>query len=301
MDHLDRLLATVDRIALLDSFQYVAATRQPVPLPSDIRIIVRKRRAAALGRAVHDQSILVVALRGHGLVEIDRCQVLLRAGEALLIPPGTVHGYADAVDADVHWLFCGFHHPDPGAWESLRATPVRMPARLADDLAGLLADHFLDTAHGKRRTPHSQRLVALRLLLALEELRAAHAAASGGLEGGARRVAPDANHAFVQRVVAHVGEHLAGRLSTAAIARALRMSPGHLRNQFHRLTGGSLGRYIRAARIRQACILLDTTDLPLAGIGNRCGYDSIFSFSRAFKADKGIPPTAYRKTLRPVR
>lgn len=295
MDHLERLLQAVDRLTVLDGYQYVAASRQPIALPSDIRIIVRRRRAAALGTAVHDQYNLVIALRTAGLVDMDGHVVRLRPGEALLIPPGTVHGYSDAEDAEVCWLFCCFHHPDAAAWPELRGVPVAMPPRLADDVAGMLAEHFLDADRGKRRTAHSQRLVALRLLTALEQLSAAR-------EGCAADESPqaDATHAFVQRVVAHVRERLDAPLSIAAIARALRVSPGHLRNEFHRLSGCSIGRYIRAARIRQACILLDTTDLGLAEIGRRCGYDSIFSFSRAFKADKGIPPTAYRKTLRPV-
>lgn len=296
MEHIERLLHAVDRLTVLDSYQYVAASRQPIALPSDIRIIARRRRAADLGSSVHDQYNLVIALRTAGLVDMDGHVVRLRPGEALLIPPGAVHGYADAEDAEVCWLFCCFHHPDPDAWPGLRGVPVPMPPRLADDVAGMLAEHFLDADRGKRRTAHSQRLVALRLLTALEQLSAAR-------EAGAGAEAPNADptHAFVQRVVAHVRERLAAPLPIAAIARALRVSPGHLRNEFHRLSGCSIGRYIRAARIRQACILLDTTDLGLAEIGRRCGYESIFSFSRAFKADKGIPPTAYRASLRPVR
>lgn len=296
MDHLERLLQAVDKLTVLDGYQYVAASRQPIALPSDIRIIVRRRRAGDLGSSVHDQYNLVVALRTAGLVDMDGHVVRLRPGEALLIPPGVVHGYADAEDAEVSWLFCCFHHPDADAWPELRGVPVAMPPRLADDIGSMLAEHFLDADRGKRRTVHSQRLVALRLLTALEQLSAAREAGAGSETPNA-----DPTHAFVQRVVAHVREHLAAPLSIASIARALHVSPGHLRNEFHRLSGGSIGRYIRAARIRQACILLDTTDLGLAEIGRRCGYDSIFSFSRAFKADKGIPPTAYRKTLRPVR
>lgn len=300
MDHIERLLATVDRLTVLDSYQYVAASRQPLPLPSDIRILVRKRRASALGTAVHDQFNLVVALRTAGTVELDGLVVKLRPGEALLVPPGTVHGYADAVEAEVCWLFCCFHFPDPAAWSELHRTPVRLPARTGDDLAAMLGDHFLDADRGKRRTPHSQRLVALRLHLALESLHATRLAAAAPSGADEEKALPEASHAFVQRVVAHVRDHLTDHLSIASIARAVGVSPGHLRNEFHRLAGSSIGRYIRAARIRHACILLDTTDLGLSEIGRRCGYESIFSFSRAFKADKGIPPTAYRKALKPV-
>lgn len=299
MNAIDRLVGTVDSLKVLDGYQYVAGSRQPVPLPSDIRIIVRKRRASQLGTALHDQFSLVVALRTAALVQLDGHQVRLQAGEALLVMPGQVHGYLDIEDCDVHWLICGFHLAGDGVWDELRSAPVALTARMVDDLAGMLADHFLDSDRGKRRTAHSERQVALRLLLTLEQMRAVRTDSATRIDGDAGR--SDAANPFVQRVVSHVRDHLADRLSIEAIARALHVSPGHLRNEFHRLAGVGIGRYVRTARIRNACILLDTTDLPLAEIGRRSGYESIFSFSRAFKADKGIPPTAYRRTLKPVR
>jgi AraC-like DNA-binding protein len=291
-----RLLTTVQELQVLDGYQYIAGSRQPVALPSDIRLILRHRPAAELGNAIHDQYSLVVALEQPGQVRLDQHQVRLAPGEALLIQPGQVHGYANLTPEPVTWLFCGFHLSAEGGWADLRSTPVRLSERMVDDFVGLLQDHFFDLKHGKRHTPHSERQVALRLLLVLEQMLAARAASATAITGEA-----DAANPFVQRVVAHVGDHLAEPLSIASVARALHLSPGHLRNEFHRLAGVGIGRYIRTARIRHACILLDTTDLPLHEIGRRCGYESLFSFSRAFKGDKGIPPTAYRQSLAAVR
>ena len=297
MKHLELLTAAVMRLGVVDGYQYLSASRKPIDLPSDIRLIIRERRASQLGSAIHDQFTLVVALRGDAWVSLDRHRILLRAGQVLLIHPGVVHGYDDAGDADVHWLFCGFHIGSRAAWETLRSTPLTLSPRLAEDLSALLADHFLAVERGKRHTPHSERLVAIRLLLAIEQL-SAEAAHSGTRESDAGTA--DDNHPFIQRIVAHIGDHLEGSLSIAGIANALHVSPGHLRNEFRRLAGTGIGRYVRAARIRQACILLDTTDLGLAEISRRCGYDTTFSFSRAFKADKGVPPSVYRATFRPV-
>jgi AraC-like DNA-binding protein len=301
MDAFGRLMETIDQLKALDGYQYVAGSRQPVTMPSDIRIIVRKRRASELGSAVHDQFSLVVALRTAGMVQLDGHQVRLQAGEALLIMPGQVHSYLDIEDRDVHWLIYGFHLHDGEAWDELRSTPVAVTSRMIDDLASMLTDHFIDSGRGKRRTAHSERLVAMRLRLTLEQMLAARTDSATHIDGTGDGERVDATNPFVQRVVSHVRDHLADRLSIEAIARALHISPGHLRNEFHRLTGVGIGRYVRTARIRNACILLDTTDLPLTEVGRRSGYESIFSFSRAFKADKGIPPTAYRRTLKPVK
>lgn len=292
-----RLLRQVRSLRVVDGYQYIAGSRQPVDLPSDIRLIIRERPAGQLGSAVHDQFSLVVALENPGMVGLDQHQVRLQAGQVLLIHPGQVHDYRDIVAEPVCWIIIGFHlDARDGRWDPLRATPVEIDDQLERDLEALLEDHFHDVGHGKRRTPQGERLVALRLRLLLERMLALRADAGS-------TIAPEADRAnpFVQKVVAHIGAHLADPLSIESVATALRLSPGHLRNEFQRLTGGGIGRYIRSARIRHACILLDTTDLPLAEIGRRCGYESLFSFSRAFKGDKGIPPSAYRRALTAVR
>ena len=297
MDHLHRLRLALERHAVTDSYQYVNGSVAPATLPCDIRLIQRHRHAARLGHAVHDQFTLVIPLEGPGIAVVDGLRLRLEPGCILLIHPGQVHGYEDAVDVEVTWLFCSFHHGDGRRWADLQSQVLPLPERAADDLAALLPDHFLDVGHGKRATPTHARQVALRLELVLERLLAAQHVRRHLLEPSPEA---DATHAFVQRVVAHVGAHLGERLSIAGIARAMQVSPSHLRNEFQRLSGLSLGRYIRTARIRQACVLLDTTDLGIAEVGRRCGYDSVFSFSRAFRADKGIPPSDYRRDLRPV-
>lgn len=296
MDHLTDLRAAVAELGVVDSYQYVAGSGRPVGLPNDVRVIVRQRLASDLGSAVHDQFTLVVALAETGQVVIDGERLRLDAGTVLLIHPGQVHAYADLVDQPVHWLFFGFHHPDPAHWQDLRNRVLMLSPRVASDLTAILADHFFDIAHGKRHTVNSERQVVLRLELALEQLLAECRARATGSDVGEADLA----HTFVQRVVAYVAAHLAEPLFTEGIARALNLSPGHLRNEFHRHAGMGIGRYIRTARIRHACVLLDTTTLDIAEIGRRCGYESIYSFSRAFRADKGLPPSTYRRNLRPV-
>lgn len=297
MDHLERLRTAMAALSLLDSFQYVAGSSIPVGLPNDIRMILRRRPASALGSTVHDQFTLVVALSGSAYAIVDGSRLRLDPGTVLLIHPGQVHGYEDAEDEEVGWLFVGFHHGDAGRWSTLRGQVLTLAAQVGEDLATMLGDHFHESAHGKRHTAASERQVALRLELILERL---SADLRRRLDRGEGLAGADLSHGFVQRVVAHVAAHLGEPLNIQGVARALRCSPGHLRNEFSRHTGISLGRYIRNARMRRACVLLDTTDLDIAEIGRQCGYDSLFSFSRAFRADKGIPPSTYRRNLRPV-
>ena len=47
-------------------------------------------------------------------------------------------------------------------------------------------------------------------------------------------------------------------------------------------------------RIRNACKLLRETNVPIAEIAFRCGYDSIQTFNRNFIAVEGTTPRYYR-------
>jgi len=53
--------------------------------------------------------------------------------------------------------------------------------------------------------------------------------------------------------------------------------------------------YFIRLRLHRACQLLDTTELSIAQIAARVGYDDSFYFSRHFKAVHGMTPSQYRK------
>ena len=56
--------------------------------------------------------------------------------------------------------------------------------------------------------------------------------------------------------------------------------------------------YIREFRIQAARRMLTETQLPVAEICMKCGFDSPSYFSRAFKAATDMSPSVYRKTYR---
>ena len=57
-------------------------------------------------------------------------------------------------------------------------------------------------------------------------------------------------------------------------------------------------KYILSTRIRNAQILLETTDYNISNIASMVGYENAFYFSRLFKKEKGLSPAAYRKVFR---
>jgi AraC-like DNA-binding protein len=82
--------------------------------------------------------------------------------------------------------------------------------------------------------------------------------------------------------------------TVAALASAVALSPSRFAARFREMTGQSVMAYVVRWRVNVACRLLRDTELNLTDIAGRIGYESLPAFSRAFKAQLGEPPAAWR-------
>lgn len=82
--------------------------------------------------------------------------------------------------------------------------------------------------------------------------------------------------------------------TVAELASASSVSRSLLDERFRRVLGRSPIRYLTDWRMHQAKSLLASTDLNVAQVARRVGYDSVEAFSRAFKRSHGRPPSALR-------
>jgi AraC-like DNA-binding protein len=78
------------------------------------------------------------------------------------------------------------------------------------------------------------------------------------------------------------------------LAALASMSRSAFAARFRTLTGDSPIRYVTRCRLIRAARRLRTSDAPLTEIADLAGYESEFSFSRAFKRAFGVAPGVYR-------
>jgi transcriptional regulator GlxA family with amidase domain len=83
-------------------------------------------------------------------------------------------------------------------------------------------------------------------------------------------------------------------LSLEAIARAVRVSPGHLSKTFRRETGRSVIAFIHEQRVMHAAHLLRTTPLSVKAIAEECGYHGSSELHRHFCRVNGASPLGFR-------
>lgn len=83
------------------------------------------------------------------------------------------------------------------------------------------------------------------------------------------------------------------------LAKSYGVHPNYLTRIFHEKFGSSPKRYLLQLKLKKACRLLTTTELPVTVISGSLGFDDQLAFSRLFKKEFSVPPTEYRKINRP--
>jgi AraC-like DNA-binding protein len=104
--------------------------------------------------------------------------------------------------------------------------------------------------------------------------------------------------AHVERMAACIAEHHAETLRVDDIAAAAGLNPSYAMTLFRRHCGMSMIDYLTRYRVAHAQRLLATTDDEVTAIGFAAGFGSQSRFFEAFTAICGLPPRAYRRSLR---
>ena len=92
--------------------------------------------------------------------------------------------------------------------------------------------------------------------------------------------------------------HYAAPLCLDALAAQFHLNKFTLLRRFKEQTGMAPLAYRNHRRMAVAKHLLCATELSVRRIGELLGFADAYSFSRAFKANCGTPPLAYRKAKR---
>ena len=85
-------------------------------------------------------------------------------------------------------------------------------------------------------------------------------------------------------------------LRCAQLALACRISDKYFQQLFKSAYGMTPIDFLTRKRLQKARQLLVETDAPIGDIAQRCGFSSLYYFSRVFKASQGQSPSEYRKS-----
>lgn len=257
-----------------------------VTLPDNI-VCFQRQSATDLnkprrGRALHHRFVLICALRTAVTVCVDDQNIRLEAGHGLLVFPFQFHHYSDPQREKLAWLFVTFELTEAEGLAALRYRPFELTPPLQ-----ALAAELVESYENERAADMPVLLLAL-FLARLRRIKPA------GQAGAAANPAVPGLILRVNQIAQRQGEHP----NLKEIARALGISPSHLRARFRASCGVSIGRHLRHLRLEQACGLLRLGPQRVSEVAEQCGFSSIYSFSRAFRLAYGVSPLAYRHSGR---
>jgi AraC family transcriptional regulator len=101
-------------------------------------------------------------------------------------------------------------------------------------------------------------------------------------------------------VLDHVRERLDQTHRLSTLARVAHFSPFHFHRVFRAMTGETVRAWVLRARVERAVFLLGraASRRSLTEVALACGFSSSAEFSRAFRAQVGVTPSAFRRAPR---
>jgi AraC family transcriptional regulator len=100
----------------------------------------------------------------------------------------------------------------------------------------------------------------------------------------------------LDRVAAYIETHLDDTIDLMTLAEVAHLSSYHFHRVYHAVSGETVAVTVKRLRLQRAAGDLVQTRKSIAEIVRRSGLGSVAAFTRAFKAEYGLPPAQYRKS-----
>ena len=212
--------------------------------------------------------------------------VVLETPAIVINRAGTYHETETVLQGDYHSRVV-FFHP-----QNLQELPEEMACKelFANDMLLLrLTEEQLDSFSElldllEKRPMEQKRLLLLCILSQLRQL----------IRSGAQPLTTNAHQTYIFDVIEAI-QATHRQCTVAELAERFHVSGSKLKTDFKDITGVSVAVFSRRVRLQKAQALLDSTQLELSQITEKCGFSDESYFIESFRKTFGITPGAYRR------
>lgn len=212
----------------------------------------------------------------------------LAQGEMILIPPDTYHVFWTGLSKAPTFIVINFT-TDFSDLEKIAGVKIQVARQSAERLTDIVQEFG-------RRDPVSNniaiKILAELLLRQYRRFTENRLDTSIGSSGKA-----NLENEMIKRIDAYIEEHISENVDLEQLSGILHLHKYYLSRLFKSHKGESLSSYINGKKIARARELIRTSSLNFTQIAERMGYQSLSSFSRAFKRSEGISPAEYSKSI----
>ncbi len=233
---------------------------------------------------IHHRFLIVIPLKGEGVMGIERDFFKLKPGRALLVFPFQLH-FFPATDEDAEWLILSFESGDK--WLKPLKNQICKVSPLFLERAAEASLLYLSVM--KDNSNDRLRLIELFRGLLQEMLSSSFCDEKIDLSPKWQRA-----YNILRKVDQFVEKNIKGDISATAIAEHFKLAKNYLAALFKSNFGITLGQYVTNLKVQKATELLLNTDMQMIEIAEESGFDNPVSFNRAFKRLMRFPPGKYR-------
>ncbi len=232
------------------------------------------------------QLIIIYCLRGVGWGKSNDDSREIKAGDVLLLPPGTPHAYGSG--GKHPWSICWMHLAGGKVDSLVRLLVGERPlgiVHMGEDSEAMAA--FEEAYDCLRRDygPDNLLLASFSVGTFLNRL-ISHRRSSSDEDSPRQRI---------ERTIEFMKRRRDKRVTVPELARLASLSCSHYSSLFKKHVGFPPLDYFLRLKMQRACELLDTTPLSIKRIAGELGFNDPLYFSRLFHQIHELSPIQYRQ------
>ncbi|MDR0929175.1 MAG: AraC family transcriptional regulator [Oscillospiraceae bacterium] len=242
-----------------------------------------------IGWRTLEQHEMIMVVKGRGLLSLRGAEFSVSAGDVFFLFPGVMHFcQADPYDPwHIKWV--GFEGVQCEALLRRlgvsRETPV-LPRALTADVSAA-ADNVIDQMFQARN------LAALGYFyILLDTLTHLH-------EPYSLAAADFATGNLIERIIFFLSLNYSEDIDVESVCKFVNYSRSYVSHLFKKEVGMSIPQKLGSIRLKKAEELLRRTKLSGEAVARTVGYKDYAYFSRCFRAEYGLSPAMYRRSLQP--
>ena len=144
-----------------------------------------------------------------------------------------------------------------------------------------------------RRKPDGYRIYIKTLLLQLLMIFSRNTSSDKTLSESTEYF--DEAHKTVSNAMVYLNNNFREHISLDFLAEKFFISPSYFSKIFREISGNTFTDYLNGVRIKEAQRLMHETNMSIAQIAKKTGYNSSTHFGRTFKNHMGLSPLSYKK------
>lgn len=236
------------------------------------------------GPGIRNHYLIHYIISGKGTYTVNGKTHLLEAGDCFLVFPNTEVIYQAYEQEPWEYVWVGFAGSDAEmilkATDFTKEKPYLRKIPYGQDICRQIL-HIYD-ARGNEFEHAVEMTGRLYTTLAIF------------MHASNKNVTQNTLNSYVQKGIEYISSNYSYPITIEDIATYVGLSRSHLFRSFESVLKISPKEYLTSFRIKQACYLLEHSDLSITAIANSVGFDNSLYFSKTFHKIKGVSPKIYR-------